>query len=316
MIIRRVTVLGTGTMGPGIAALFALNEIRTVLYGRTSESVGSGLTRARLASANMEKFGLIGVGRTDTAEQFISGMTELDEAVEDADFIIEAVVEDLEVKKRLFYKIGRNAPSHAIITTNTSSFSVSEVMSLCERPERTAGMHWWNPPHISPLIEIVKTNLTSDATIAQIIQTAQMLDKRPVLVRKELPGLISMRLQCAMLREAIALMENDVASVEDIDLVMRMGPGLSAAVAGPLQSADYEGLDDLQTVMDNVLPDLENARKAPAAVRNNVRADHAGAKVGHGFYKYAERTFEEIMTERDARIARIVKTLRPKVGAR
>lgn len=303
----RVVVIGTGTMGPGIAEVFALGGWRTVLCGRTAGSVGSGLSLARLAGANLETFGLLEPGRAASADERVSGSTDLDGSVARADLVVETVAEDIAVKRALFQRLERAAPPSAILVTNTSGLRISEIAGAVSRPERVAGMHWWNPPHLIPLVEVVMGERTDEATCEAVVAIAERLGKRPVVVRKDVPGFIANRLQYALLREAVNLVAEGVASASDVDRAMRSGPGLRYAVLGPLETADFIGLDIVAQVMDSVLPTLNGATRRPDLVERLVGENALGRKAGRGFYDYAGRRTDEVLTERDEKLARLIR---------
>jgi len=153
---KNVAVIGTGTMGPGIAEVFALGGCRVTLVGRTAESVESGLARARLAATNLEAAGLIDRGGAAGAEARLSGSTELEETVGRADFVVESIIENIDAKYECFRRLDAAAAPEAILVSNTSGLSITAISSAAERPGRVAGMHWWNPPHLIPLVEVVR----------------------------------------------------------------------------------------------------------------------------------------------------------------
>lgn len=300
---KNVVVIGTGTMGPGIAEMFALGGCRAVLVGRTADSVELGLARARLAAASLEAAGLISSGCAADAEARLSGSTEFDGAVCGADFVVESIIEDIAVKRECFRRLDAVAPPDAILASNTSGMSITEIASATGRPGRVAGMHWWNPPHLIPLVEVVRGDQTADATVSAVAEIAGGLGKVPVVVQKDVPGFIANRLQYALLREAVSMVEQGVASAEDIDLAMRAGPGLRYAALGPLEVADFIGLDVVKDVMDYLLAAMDPPSEPPALLAGLVGSGKLGAKAGEGFYSYRGRSMEELLRERDARLA-------------
>ena len=302
---NRVVVVGTGTMGAGIAEVFALGNRTIVLVGRTDGSVASGLERARLAGDTMESLGLLPPDRAADAAERLSGSTDLAGAVREADLVVESIVENLEQKRACLRRIEAAAPADAILATNTSGLSITAIAAGAARPERIAGMHWWNPPHLIPLVEIVRGERTADATTVELAETARALGKLPVQVKRDVPGFIANRLQYALLREAVSMVAGGVASAEDIDLAMRAGPGLRYAALGPLEVADFIGLDVVAGVMDYLLADLEPASATPPLLADMVEAGKLGAKAGEGFYRYGGRPLATLLAERDTRLAKL-----------
>ena len=302
---KNVAVIGTGTMGPGIAEVFALGGCPVTLVGRTAESVESGLARARLAGANLEAAGLIASGRAAEAEARLSGSTEFEEAVGGADFVVESIVENIDAKRECFRRLDAAAAPDAILVSNTSGLSITAIASAAARPGRVAGMHWWNPPHLIPLVEVVRGEQTADATVRAVTEIAGGLGKLPVVVEKDEPGFIANRLQYALLREAVSMVEQGVASAADIDLAMRAGPGLRYAALGPLEVADFIGLDVVKDVMDYLLAAMDPPSEPPGLLARLVSSGKLGAKAGEGFYSYTGRPIEELLRERDARLARL-----------
>jgi 3-hydroxybutyryl-CoA dehydrogenase len=303
---RRVVVAGTGTMGPGIAEVFALASCEVALWGRREESVRRGLERARCAGASLERLGRIPAGRADEAAERLTGGTDLEAAAADADFLVETIVEDLAAKQDCFRRLDRAAPDAALLVSNTSGLPITEMASATGRPERVAGMHWWNPPHLIPLVEIVCGDRTSEETADAVAAVARDLGKLPVTVRKDVPGFLGNRLQYALLREAARLVEEGVASAEDVDRAMRAGPGLRWAALGPLEVADFIGLDVVAGVMDYLLPELHPGLTTPAGLAEMAAAGRHGLKTGAGFYDYSGRPADGMLAERDAKLARLL----------
>lgn len=300
---KNVAVIGTGTMGPGIAEVFALGGYGAVLVGRTEDSVEAGLARARLAGANLEAAGLIAAGRAAEAEARLSGSTGFEEAAAGAALVVESIIENIDAKRECFRRLDAAAAPEAVLVTNTSGLSITAIASVARQPGRVAGMHWWNPPHLIPLVEVVRGERTADATVSAVAEIARGLGKLPVVVQKDVPGFIANRLQYALLREAVSMIEQGVASAEDIDLAMRAGPGLRYAALGPLEVADFIGLDVVKDVMDYLLAAMDPPSEPPALLAELVGSGKLGAKTGEGFYSYRGRPMEELLRERDARLA-------------
>lgn len=310
MVPRNALVIGTGTMGPGIAAMFALAGSSTVLVGRTSSSAEEGVGRACAAAASLEQHGLRPPGSAAEAGRRLSVSADLEAAAASADFVVESIIEDLDAKKECFSRLGGSAPPDAVLVTNTSGLRVTDIASAVRHPERVAGMHWWNPPHLIPLVEVVAGEATGEDTTARVAGVASALGKRPVVVRRDVPGFIGNRLQYALLREAVNLVEQGIASPEDVDLAMRAGPGLRYAAFGPLETADLIGLDVVARVMAHLLPALSTAAAAPARLAQLVNSGDLGCKSGRGFYDYSDRPHTALAAERDARLVELLRAVR------
>jgi 3-hydroxybutyryl-CoA dehydrogenase len=328
MLPETATIIGTGTMGPGIAAMFALAGIQTTLCGRSDGSVERGLARARLAVENLDRFGLLDVGpeRRGGAAGLLVGSTDLSRAVADAGIVVESIAEDLAAKQALFARLGELARPDATLATNTSGLRISEIAATAARPQRIVGMHWWNPPHLVPLVEVVRGERTGDATVEQTVALSRRLGKTPVVVNRDVPGFLANRLQYALLREAARILDQGLATVEDVDAAMRAGPGLRWAALGPFEVADFIGHDVIRDILAYLLPamaeveaeggchvgkggkgETEKEETGASLFERLAEAGTLGVKSGHGVYDYAGRSVEELLTERDAKLAALLK---------
>ncbi|MCI0822906.1 MAG: 3-hydroxyacyl-CoA dehydrogenase family protein, partial [Chloroflexi bacterium] len=219
--------------------------------------------------------------------------TDLEEVVRDADFVIEAVSEDLPLKQRVFGELDRLCRHHTILASNSSTFMPSSLASATGRPDKVLVTHYFNPPYLVPAVEIVRHEGTSDETFDTAFALFQQIGKRPVRVQKEALGFIGNRLQAALVRECFSLVDKGIASAEDIDAVVRYGLGRRLSVAGPLEIADVAGLDIYSTLMSHILPDLDAATSPPQALAENVRDGNLGVKTGQGTYSWTPESSEE-----------------------
>ena len=216
--IRKVAIIGAGLMGHGIAQVFAQAGYQVSMQSRREKSVQQAFER-------------------------IEGTTNMNEAAENADFVVEAVPEVLSVKKEVFKNLDKICPEHTILASNTSGLSITEIASATNRPEKVVGTHFWNPPHLVQAVEIVRGLKTSDNTVKITQELLVKVGKKPVIISKDIFGQVGIRILYAMLREAISLLEKDVASVEDIDVVVREALGTRLSVMGLFEMADLSGLD-------------------------------------------------------------------------
>ena len=205
---------------------------------------------------------------------------ELAAAVRDADFVFEAGPENLELKRRLFEEVEQAAPAHALLASNTSVIPITQIMAGLERQGRTLGTHWWNPPYLVPLVEVIQTEHTDPSAVETMTDLLRAVGKTPVTVRKDVPGFIGNRLQHAMWREAIALVERGVCDAETVDTVVKSSFGMRLAVLGPLENADLVGTDLTLAVHEHVLPDLDRTPGPLPYLKSLVEGGRLGMKNG------------------------------------
>jgi len=284
--ILRVTVVGFGTMGTGIAQVFAQSGFEVVAVDISEEVLRRGLETIVSGPFGLKK--LVERGRI-TEEQMreilsrIRTTTNLAEAVSSADFVIEAVFEDLEVKRKLFRELDTYTPKHAVLASNTSTLSITALAAATSRPEKVVGMHFFNPPQVMKLVEVVRGLQTSDETVELVKGLAERLGKVPVLC-KDVPGFIANRIGIIAILEAIRLYEQGVASAKDIDTAMKLGYNWPM---GPLELADFIGLDVLLSIAEVLHRETGSpAYHPPTILRRLVAAGYLGRKSGRGFYTY------------------------------
>ncbi|HEY8133700.1 MAG TPA: 3-hydroxyacyl-CoA dehydrogenase family protein [Thermoanaerobaculia bacterium] len=282
--IRQIAIIGTGTMGRGIAYLAALAGYETVIH-----DVDAGALDAAKASVEstlkkgVEK-GKVSQTAADGAWKRVHLAADLEPAVREADLIIEAVPEDPDLKKNLFSQADLFCGEETILASNTSSISISKLASSVERRDRFVGLHFFNPPHVMKLIEIVRGERTSDATIAQAREVAERMGKQPIVVR-DTPGFATSRLGIAIGLEAIRMLEDGVASAEDIDRAMELGYNHPM---GPLRLSDLVGLDVRLATAEYLASMLGPRFEPPQLLRQMVREGKLGKKSGLGFYEWKD----------------------------
>ncbi len=301
--IKTIGVIGAGTMGAGVAEIFVKFGYTVILYNRSQE----GMQRAieRLQSKVAAKPVPIGAA-TDTASAQIYTTHDLT-ALAEVDLISESIAENLEVKQDIFRQLDETCDARTLFTTNTSGLSISGIATAVSYPERFAGVHFFNPPEIVPAVEVIKGEATSDATCEVLIDLLKQMQKQPILVQKDVPGFVASRLQFAVVREALHLVEEGIASPADIDAVMKHGLGLRWALLGPLEIADLGGLDIFNTVGSYVAKSLSNATDSPKVLQDLVAAGKLGAKTGSGFYEYPPGKANALASERDEKLLEILK---------
>ena len=304
-----ITIVGAGLMGAGIAGEFARGGHTVILVDNDADALARGLRRSQLAHRALVEAGAIDQESADAAAKRLHPTNSLDEACGDATIVIEAVPEELSLKKELFGWIDELAPREAILATNTSGLSITKIADATKRRERVVGVHFWNPPHVVPLVEDTKGESTSDATADRILTLCKSLGKKPILVRHDIPGFVGNRLQFAVFREALHLIEEGVATAEDIDRAMTAGPGLRYSMLGPLRTADLGGLDVFYAISNYLSPELSSTTSTSSVLKKLIEQQKLGAKSGEGFYRYGEKEVERRLAQRDRVLLRFLNLL-------
>ena len=275
----RIAVVGAGLMGHGIAQVFALAGHDVIITDAFAQSLTT--VKARIA-ANLRD-----LGDDENALSRVTPCADLGEAVRDADYVVEAVLEDLPLKQKLFADIERHVRADTILASNTSVIPITSIMQGLRGRERALGTHWWNPPFLVPLVEVIETQWTSPATIAWTMQLHEAAGKKPAHVKKDVPGFIGNRLQHALWREAISLVEHGICDAATVDAVVKASFGRRLAVLGPLENADLVGTDLALAIHNTVLPAIDS-RPAPSPYLQGLVADgKLGFKSGEGFRKWS-----------------------------
>ncbi len=287
---RHIVVAGAGTMGAVLTRLLAQAGCAVTLWNHRQPSLDRAAARHKL---DLED--LAARGRLAEAPEAVLGRISYatDYAVfSPADFVAESIMEDLALKHAFFEKVCALVSPETILTTNTSGLRVTDIAAAVSGPERFCGMHWWNPPDLIPLIEITKGEATAQETAEAVRDVALALEKRPVIVQKDILGIIGNRLQYAVLREAMHILSLGAAGPAEIDAAMKYGPGFRYSILGPLETADLGGLNINHAVSHSLYPDL-GIEPVSRPLEDLVARGKLGVKTGSGFYDYAEGAGDE-----------------------
>jgi 3-hydroxyacyl-CoA dehydrogenase len=301
--VRRAAIIGTGTMGPGMGAVLARAGIDTALYDISVEALERAKGGVELADGVLE--------RLDAVKADGGGVrfeTELGEALDGAEFVIEAVPEKLELKQELFPKLEAGVADGAILASNTSGISITKIASVCAHPECVVGMHWSNPPHLIPMIEVIPGEQTSHETVDATSELVRRIGYHPVEER-EVAGFVENRILYAILRECLDLVDRGIIDPEGLDLNVRWGIGYKLAVIGPMELLDMAGLDIYNAVGSYLNQDLSTSGEVSSTIRGLIDQGRLGMKTGRGIYDYTPEQIDELRAARAGKLVAVRKAL-------
>ena len=312
---RTAAVIGTGMMGPGIAGVLALGGVPTTILSRHEETAAKGLEAARAQLRTLAENALAEMIEVREAFERLEASAAFDRTIANADLVIESAPENMALKQKIFARMDSLADKSAALASNTSGLSITAIASRCRHPERVLTAHFWNPPHLMPLVEIVQGERTSPPIAQRVRDLFAACGKVPVIVKRDRPGQLGNRLQTALVREAAYIVEEGIASVEDVDLVAKNGFGLRMPAYGIFEHQDAVGLDMCLGILDYVAQDLYNLPKAPNVYRAKVAHGDLGAKTGKGFYDWSKKSITEVKARRDQFVIDILRARRQKRDA-
>lgn len=292
--ISTVAVIGSGLMGHGIAQEFAVAGFNVWINDTSADNLERALAHINRNLALLLDAGVLTAQQATAAPDRLHATTSLQEAAEQADVVIEAVYENLELKRTIFASLDRFSPAHTILASNSSSFMPGKLATATTRPDKVLVAHYFNPPHLLPLVELVRGEQTSQETIETMLALYHYIGKRPAVIQKEAPGFIANRLQMAIFREALHIVEEGIASPQDIDLVIRNSIGRRWAAAGVFELLEMIGWDLGLAVASEIMPDLESRPEPPALLREQVERGNLGVKSGKGFYEWTPESAEAL----------------------
>jgi 3-hydroxybutyryl-CoA dehydrogenase len=304
--INHIGVLGAGLMGHGIAQVFATAGYKVKIFDADAAMLSK--AKERIA-ANFDVFIQLKLAKTQDRERCLELVTiskDLPDLCDGPQVIIEAISENMSVKKSAYAAIEKNTPADTILTSNTSALSITTISAALEHKDRFLGTHFWNPPHILPCVEVIMGSSTSPDAFETVYALMEKVGKVPVRVLKDVPGFLGNRLQHAMWREAISLKENNIASAEDIDKVVKYGFGIRMPFIGPLETADLAGLALTRDIEKYLFPYLESSQKPSPLLDTLVAEGATGVKTGKGFYNWTPEKIKNLIRQRDTVLLRII----------
>lgn len=291
---ENIAVIGAGTMGNGIAHVFAQNGYKVNLIDISTEALDKAF---KTIEKNLDRMLSKEKITTETKEKTLSNLhkiTNLKEGVSDADLVVEAATENMDIKLSIFKQMDQFAPANCILSTNTSSISITKIAAVTKRADKVIGMHFMNPVPVMKLVEVIKGYSTSNETLQIIMELSKIIGKVPVEVN-DFPGFVANKILMPMINEAIITLHEGVAGVEEIDTVMKLG---MAHPMGPLQLADFIGLDVCLAILKVLQDGFGNPKYAPCPLLvNMVTAGKLGVKSGEGFYNWSHGTKELIVSD-------------------
>ncbi len=304
--IKKIGIAGAGTMGSGIAQIFAQKGYEVVITDVAEKFLENAKKIILINQSNLIEENIITKEEAEDSLKNISYTTDK-KAFADADVIIEAIIEKMDIKQDFWEEVEAIAKEDAILATNTSGLSITKICKKVKNKGRFVGMHWWNPPHIIPLIELIKGAETADEIVELLTKLVQKIGKQSVVVQKDVNGFIGNRIQFAVFREALKIVEDGIATVEDVDKAMKYGPGFRYPVLGPFETADLGGLDTFYYISSYLFNELSDAKEPTPILQELMDNKALGVKSGKGFYDYSDGKDKEAMRRRDKNFFKMLK---------
>lgn len=302
--VEHVAVIGAGAMGRGLGCLFAESNVNVTIIDSSEES----LKRAERIIQSKFLVDPERSKRTNRQQQHLVFSTSMN-CIYGSNLVIEAVPENLQIKQSVFREIEKHTSPDTIIATNTSGLSINKITCVLQRPERALGTHFFMPADAVPLVEIVKGDATSAQIVEKTREFLRKIGKKPVIINQDIPGFVANRIQHAMCREAIALLEAGIASAEDIDTIVRYSIGVRLINSGPLEQRDLNGLDVHYHIASYLYKDLENRTVPSQLLTEKVKKGELGVKTGRGFFEWKEDS-ETVFNQKNEQLLRLLKWMK------
>ncbi len=296
--VNSVAIIGAGTMGPGMAVVFAVHGYETRLMDISEEVLERAKNTVDIVFNVLKNNGFITDEQIAKGRALLTYTLDQEEAVSGVDLVAEAIPETLELKHDFYREVETQVSAEAILASNTSGIPITRLAEVCQHPQRVVGMHWSNPPHIIPVIEVIKGEQTTDETVTALWEVIEDIKMLPVLVQRDVAGFIENRVLYAIMRECLHLLETGVASAEDIDAVVKWGIGYKLAVIGPMELLDVAGLDIYNSVASYLNADLSNEAGVSQIVTEMVQDQKLGIKTGGGLFSYEPEEIGPLMQRR------------------
>ena len=308
MEIKKIVIAGAGTMGYSMAQIFAQFDYQVTIYDLKDEALNLAQRHIKENIQTLVDEHEITQQKAQDTINNLSYTTQKD-CFQDCNLVVESIVENIDIKKSFHQEISQIVKEDTILATNTSGISINALASSVYKPERFIGMHWFNPSHLILLIEIIKGDYTSNEVAQTIYQLSLDIHKKPVIVQKDVLGFAANRIQFAVLREALSLVEQGVVSKEGIDDVMKYGLGFRYACLGPLEVADFGGLDTFYHISEYLMEDLCDSHDIPILLKEHYQLGEYGVKTQKGFYDYTDGRAQKATQQRDDKLLKIFNAL-------
>ena len=292
--IAQIAVIGAGLMGHGIAQEFASAGYQVHLHDVTDEQLQIARTQIEKNLGVLAESAIIEEDSIHPTLQRIQTATELEAVAENADFVVEAVTENLALKQQIFDKLDATCPPHAILASNTTALMPSQIGENAKRKDQILNTHYFNPPYLIPLVELIRSPDTSDATVEVTFDLLTAIGKTPAIIEKEALGFVGPRLQAALIREAFAIVEQGIASAETVDLVVRNSFGRRLSVAGPFEVFELAGWDLVLAAFEELYKDLNSSSNINPLLREMVDSGKLGVKSKEGFYSWTDEKIQQL----------------------
>lgn len=308
--IRAIGVIGAGLMGHGIAQVFALKRYKVKLFDNDLNVLQSAPEKIHNNLQTLLEMHLVEPQEIEDCLNHLQLCHTLPEMCEGVELTIEAVSENVDLKRAIFGELEALTTPQTILCSNTSGISIGLISENLRFKERVIGTHFWNPPHIVPCVEVIKSQFAADEVFHTVIELMERVGKKPVRVLKDIPGFLGNRLQHALWREAISLVEKGIAAPEDIDRVVKYGFGLRLPFIGPLETADLAGLDLVYDIHKYLFSDLENRSTPSPLLKTLLDQKATGVKSKKGFYNWTDERTKQIIQQRDKALLRITEVIK------
>lgn len=306
--VKTIAVLGTGMMGPGIGLQFARAGFKVSIWGPNAEEVERGKRNLKRNIDDLIREQIVSSSQGDRAHANIQVVSELEEAAGSADFVSEAIIENLEIKQEMFARLEMICPNHTVLTSNTSTLLPSSLNRKMKQKDRLLVAHFWNPAHLAPLVEVCGSSDTSSEAIDLTMKLLAHIGNEPVLMKKEVLGFIGNRIMHAMNREALAMVSAGVATAEEIDKAILASFGPRFANLGLLEYLDFCGLDNIGRIQEYLYKDLDTTSGALPVIKDKIARGDLGAKTGQGLFDWSKKDLDGPRIRRDQEFLRRAKT--------